>query len=139
MRKAGLLNAPIARVVSLMGHTDSLCIGDAGLPVPDGVERIDLAVSAGLPGFLDVLPAVFGELFVERAVIAQEMPDGQPAFHAKLLRQIQALEQAQGNTITVTSVPHEEFKRLTRSSKAVVRTGEFTPYANILLYSGVPF
>ncbi|SDJ05454.1 D-ribose pyranase [Aliiruegeria lutimaris] len=139
MRKADLLNAPIARVVSLMGHTDSLCIGDAGLPVPDGVERIDLAVSTGLPGFLDVLPAVLGELFVERAAIAQELSDGQPAFHAKLLRQLRNLEQAQGNSITVTTVPHEEFKRLTRSSKAVIRTGEFTPYANILLYSGVPF
>lgn len=139
MKKAVLLNAPITRVVSLMGHGDSLCIGDAGLPVPDGVERIDLAVCKGLPPFLDTVSATTTELFVERAVIANEMRDGQPDLHASVMAAIAELSAAQGNEIAVELVPHEAFKAQTRACKAVVRTGECTPYANVILFAGVPF
>ena len=139
MRKAVLLNAPIACAVARMGHTDTLCIGDAGLPIPEGVERIDLAVTKGLPGFLDVLDAVTGELCVERVTIAREMVEGQPALHAALLARLAALEAAQGTTIAVEAVPHEAFKGQTRACRAVVRTGEATPFANIILHAGVTF
>ncbi|SNT28476.1 D-ribose pyranase [Tropicimonas sediminicola] len=139
MRKAVLLNGPIARTVAFMGHTDSLCIGDAGLPIPDGVERIDLAVTQGLPRFLDVLDAVTGELCVERVSIAQELVDTQPALHGEVLARIAALEAAQGKPIAVDAVPHEAFKQQTASCKAVIRTGEVTPYANIILHAGVTF
>ncbi len=139
MRKASLLNAPIARVCAQMGHTDSLCIGDAGLPIPGPVERIDLALRAGSPAFLEVLPAVGTELFIERAVLAEELRDQQPDYHAAVLEQIDTLAGAQGKPIQVGHVSHEAFKRLTNGCKAVVRTGEFTPFANVILYSGVPF
>lgn len=139
MRKATLLNAPIAGVIARMGHMDSLCLGDAGLPIPDHVDRIDLAVAAGLPGFLDVLPVLTGELFVERAVIAEELAERQPQFHANVLAHLAALGAEQGNDIALDAVPHEAFKAMTGACKAVVRTGEFTPYANIILVSGVPF
>lgn len=139
MRKATLLNAPIARVAATMGHTDSLCLGDAGLPVPGHVERIDLAVTAGLPGFLDVLPALTSEIFVERVVIAGEMALRQPALHAKVLAHLRVLGAEQDTEIAVEEVPHETFKALTGACKAVVRTGEVTPYANIILFAGVPF
>lgn len=139
MRKAVLLNAPIATVVARMGHTDSLCIGDAGLPVPKTVERIDLAVVKGLPQFLDVLRAVAGELYVERVTIAQEMVDGQPELHSEVLALVEALQNAQGNQVSVEAVPHEAFKEETDRCKAVVRTGETKPYANIILHAGVDF
>ena len=139
MRKAVLLNAPIASVVAHMGHTDSLCIGDAGLPIPETVERIDLAVTKGLPRFLDVLQAVTGELCVERATIAQEMVDQQPEFHREVLAALETLQRAQGNEIAVETVPHEAFKALTGDCHAVIRTGEVTPYANIILHAGVTF
>ncbi len=139
MRKATLLSAPIARVIAHMGHTDTLCIGDAGLPIPTDVERIDLAVIKGLPRFMDVLEAVTGELCVERVTIAQELADKQPAFHARVMEHIAALEAAQGNTISVGLVSHEAFKERTGHCKAVVRTGEVTPFANIILHAGVTF
>lgn len=139
MRKATLLSAPIAGVVAHMGHTDTLCIGDAGLPIPNEVERIDLAVIKGLPPFLDVLDAVTGELCVEHVTIAQEMLDTQPAFHAEVMDRIAALAAAQGNSISVDVVPHERFKARTGLCKAVVRTGEVTPFANIILHAGVTF
>ncbi len=131
MKKTGILNAEIAAVVAHMGHTDTLCIADAGLPIPSGPQRIDLAVRPGLPGFLDVLAAVLEELAVERAVVASEMISASPELYRQLVAQL-------GN-VPVETVLHTEFKQRTAGCKAVVRTGEFTPYANVILVSGVTF
>ena len=131
MKKQGILNPPLSRVIAELGHTDALVIADAGLPIPADVERIDLALTGGIPSFMDVLNAVLGEMQVERAVIAQEMPTKSPQLYSQI-----------GTTVKncpIGEVPHEEFKRLTAQARAIVRTGEFTPYANIILYSGVVF
>ena len=55
MKKNGILNGEISRVLGYMGHTDQICIGDCGLPIPDETERIDLAVKFGVPSFQEVL------------------------------------------------------------------------------------
>ena len=139
MRKAVLLNSDIARVVSELGHGNGLCIADAGLPIPDHVERIDLAVSRGLPSFLDTTQAVTSELFVEKVLIATELVEQQPDFHKQVLAVIEKLALTQGNEIEILTTSHESFKAETEQTRAVVRTGECTPYANIILYSGVSF
>ncbi len=131
MKKHGILQHELSGVVARLGHTDTLVIADAGLPIPPGVQRIDLAVSAGVPSFLQVLRPLLGEIAVESVIIASEQAGASPAFH-------QALREALGG-LPITSVPHAEFKRLTQQARAVVRTGEFTPYANIILVAGVTF
>ncbi|KQP40590.1 D-ribose pyranase [Pseudorhodoferax sp. Leaf274] len=131
MKRTTLLHAELSRVIAGMGHGDLLVIGDAGLPIPAGPLRIDLAVTRGVPGFAQVLEAVLSELQVERAVIAQEAcgPDGarRPAWCAAL------------PPLALELVPHAQFKQLCLGAKAMVRTGECTPYANVLLYAGVAF
>ena len=57
MRKTSLLNSNISSVISKMGHTDMLAIGDCGLPIPKETERIDLALIKGVPGFIETLKA----------------------------------------------------------------------------------
>ena len=131
MKKHGILHPEIARIIALMGHGDGLCIADAGLPVPAGVPRVDLALVAGLPGFLPVLEAVLQELAVESAVIAGEIRGRSPAIHQKIVRRLGKAE--------IREVPHSEFKEQVARCRAVVRTGEFTPYANVILRSGVVF
>ncbi len=84
MKKTGLLNQPLSEVIAGMGHFDTLVIADAGLPIPPTTRRIDLAVSAGVPAFLDVLRAVLGEMQVQSAVIAQEMATRSPEAYAAL-------------------------------------------------------
>lgn len=42
MLKTGILHPQLARVLAELRHKDTLVIGDAGLPIPKGVERIDL-------------------------------------------------------------------------------------------------
>jgi D-ribose pyranase len=131
MKKTGLLNQPLSATIAGMGHLDTLAVADAGLPIPPETTRIDLAVSAGVPPFLDVLKAILGEMAVQGAIIAHEMAERSPAMRAALLDLL--------GDVPVEAIPHEAFKARTREAVAVVRTGEFTPYANVILIAGVVF
>ena len=127
MKKTALLNARISGLIAAMGHGDMLVIGDAGLPVPPGVEVIDLALVRGVPGVFDVLDAVLTELQVEGAILADEAaPELSSAFRARDLGHVETM-------------PHDAFKIRTAAARAVIRTGECTPYANICLRAGVAF
>lgn len=139
MKKGTLLNSTLSWVISRLGHTDTLAIGDAGLPIPTGVERIDLALTHGVPSFLQVFDVVTDEMQVEKAIVAAEIKEKNPQLHQQLLTRIDELQQRQGNSIAVEYVSHEEFKVLSHDSRAVVRTGECSPYANVILCSGVVF
>lgn len=139
MKKTTILNAQLSHRIATLGHTDGLTVCDAGLPISDSVERIDLALTAGIPGFLETLDVIVTEMFVERAVLAEEIKQKNPQILTALLAHLSTLEQRQNNQITIEYVSHEQFKLLSHSSKAIVRSGECTPYANVILYSGVPF
>lgn len=139
MKKKILLNSEISYIISKMGHTDTLTIGDCGLPIPEGVKRIDLAVIKGLPEFIPVMSAVLDELFIEKVILASEIITDSPQMHNKILELIKETEKNEQRTIEIEYVPHDEFKKHTSSSKAVIRTGEFKPFANIILFSGVTF
>ena len=131
MKKTGILNQPISAVIAGMGHGDMLVIADAGLPVPLEVERIDLALLPGVPGFLQTVAAVQGELQVEKVIVANETGDKSPHI-AEALKAI--FPEAR-----LEWVSHAELKELTHKAVAVIRTGEFTPYTNVILVSGVVF
>ena len=133
MKKAGILNSDISRVLSYMGHTDCIAIGDCGLPIPDQVERIDLALKFGVPTFMETLATVAQDMKIEKIVLAEEIKTQNP----KVLAEIEAL--FAGQNMEVQFVTHVELKTLTRDCKAVIRTGETTPYANIILQSGCIF
>lgn len=139
MKKGTLLNAPLSAAIATMGHTDGLLICDAGYPILPDAARIDLALTAGVPSFLQVLDVVNSELCVERALLATEIRERNPALHEAILTRLHALETAQGNRITLDYTPHESFKQEGKNARAVVRSGECTPYANIILYAGVTF
>ncbi|EJL79514.1 D-ribose pyranase [Variovorax sp. Varisp85] len=133
MKRTALLHAELSHVIASLGHGDMLVLGDAGLPIPDGPRRIDLAVARGVPQLDDVLQAVLSEMQVEGIVIADEALDGDgdtkklPGWYPQSLG------------IEPQTVSHEEFKRRTAKARAMVRTGECTPYANIILIAGVKF
>jgi len=139
MKKAELINSEISYVVSRMGHFDGLTICDAGLPVPDGVQRIDLAVSEGVPSFMQTVKAVVSELEIQDVELAEEFKEVSPELHQELVGFLADLAVERGRDISLRYMPHEEFKQHTATSKAVVRTGEYTPFANVILKSGVVF
>ena len=133
MERHGILNSDISRVLSYMGHTDCICIGDCGLPIPDETERIDLAVKFGVPTFMDVLKEVGNDMKIEKIVLAEEIKEHNPQVLAEIT------EYFKGQDVEVEYVSHVGLKQMTRECKAVIRTGETTPYANIILQSGCIF
>ena len=133
MKKQGILNSDISRVLSYLGHTDRICIGDCGLPIPDETERIDLALAFGEPTFLRTLEVVAADMKIEKIVLAEEIKTHNPAVLAEVERLF--ADQA----VEVEFVSHRELKNQTHTCKAVIRTGEVTPYANIILQSGCIF
>ncbi|WAH60621.1 D-ribose pyranase [Pseudomonas silvicola] len=134
MKKTPLLNIALSRLIASLGHGDLVVIGDAGLPVPPGVELIDLALTPGVPDFIGTLSVVLSEMQVERHVLAEEIFAKAPPALAGLERLNK--ERALG---TREAIAHEDFKQLTRQARAVVRTGECQPYSNIILVAGVTF
>ncbi len=133
MKKLSLINSDLSRVIALLGHTDTIAIGDMGLPIPDGVERIDLSLKMGAPSLKEVLDVVLQEMYVESYITAKESSD---AFD-NLCKD--SFDKAQGSIPKAEKVSHEEFKKLLKNTKAVIRTGEASPYYNVILSSGVVF
>lgn len=131
MKKDRILNTGLMSLISSLGHTQTLVIGDAGLPVPKGVPCIDLSVVRGIPSFRDLLAAVAEELVVESAVYAEEA-DGKNPEIVSFMRETLP-------EVPLTAVPHEKFKKMTEDSMGIIRTGECSAYANIILVGGVNF
>lgn len=131
MKKTGIINSNIAAVVADMGHTDWIAIGDAGMPVPSDTPKIDLAVQSQLPSFIDVLKNVLQEMEVQHIYLATEIKTQNAS-------QLTAIKKLLPN-VEVTFVPHSELKKNLSKTQAFIRTGEMTPFSNIILESGVTF
>lgn len=131
MKKGKLLNAEILSVLAHMGHTDQVTISDAGLPIPNGVKRIDLALKKSIPSFIETLEVLKHEMIIEKVILAEEIIQFNPDLYRKVMHLFDASQ--------IEWVSHEMFKMRTQNSKAVIRTGECTSYANIILQSGVDF
>jgi len=134
MKKSLLINIALSRLIASLGHGDKVVIGDAGLPVPPGVEVIDLALSRGIPDFAATLQAIVSEMQVEQHIVASELLK---TASIPLETVDSLLKQNLLGTRQVVS--HDDFKVQSRGARAIVRTGEYTPYANIILCAGVVF
>jgi D-ribose pyranase len=131
VKKIGVINQPISSLIAGLGHLDTVVVADAGLPIPLETQRIDLALAQGIPPFVDTLRVLLTEMKVEKAIVAKEMAKVSPQLY-------EAVKGILGG-VPIETVSHEELKDRTHSAKAVVRTGEFTPYANVILVAGVVF
>ncbi len=132
MQKVGILNSSIAKVLADLGHTDTIVIGDCGLPVPAGVPKIDLALKLGTPTFMEVVTEVAKYMEIEKVEVAAEIREKNPIVY-------DALKELFPQQQWIIDKDHEAFKAATAKAKAVIRTGEITPYANIILHSNVIF
>ena len=131
MKKRGILNAKLAGCIAALGHMDLFMIGDAGMPIPPGVPVVDLVVTAGVPTFKQVVDAVLDEAVVEGYTIAEEIQDKNPELLAYIREKLPEAEE--------TMITHAQLKAMSKDVRFAVRTGEFTPYPNIILRAGVAF
>ncbi len=131
MKKRGILNAELAGAIAALGHKDLFLIGDAGMPIPQGVQLIDLALCGGVPTFEQVLTAVLEETEVGYYYLAEEIVEKNPRLLSFIRESMPETESEM--------MPHIDFKAYTKEVKFAVRTGEFTPYPNVILRAGVAF
>ncbi|MEB6060025.1 D-ribose pyranase [Staphylococcus pseudoxylosus] len=129
MYKTGVLNSEISKLLSDLGHTDQIIIADCGLPVPQGVKKIDLALEFGKPSFLEVFHLIKNHMVIEQVTIANEMIEQNDALYIQLVSE----------NIDISTVSHEQLKADSEKVKAIIRTGEAKPFANAILKSGVLF
>ena len=138
MKKSALLNSELSYLTATLGHFDEITVCDAGLPIENKAQRIDLALTYGIPSFIDTVKVLLDEIQITGALIASEMKDINPTLHEELIKLIK-LEESENRKIEINYLTHEEFKKRTHKSKAVIRTGECSPYANVVFQSGVVF
>ncbi|SDQ83560.1 D-ribose pyranase [Virgibacillus salinus] len=131
MKKSGILNRDIATALARLGHTDTIVIGDCGLPIPNEVPCIDLSLEFGTPKFTSVLKAVSADMMIEEMTFASEIKDNNKALYDEISEEYKDIPK---NYIT-----HENLKKETGNSQVIIRTGEATPFANVILKSGVIF
>ncbi len=121
-----LLNPAVASLIRRVNHTQMLLLADHGLPIPATLEVIDLSLTPDIPTIPQVLAAILPDLPLDRILLANEQSEASPerrAWHAAQEHHIDA-------------VPHLEFKRLARHAVGCIRTGDSTPYSNLLLVGG---
>ena len=131
MKKKGILNAQLAGYIAALGHKDLFMIGDAGMPIPPGVPIVDLVLTAGVPTFEQAMDAILDEAVVEGYTIAEEIVENNPRLLAYIREKLPGVEE--------TMISHTDLKAMSAGVRFAVRTGEFTPYPNIILRAGVAF
>lgn len=136
MKRTPLLNRHLSALISQLGHKDEIVVADAGLPIPRGVEIIDLALTPGLPTLFDVITALRHELIIEAAIWAK---DANNALDEKFAATIKSWGTEQEKSIRNETITHDALKERCNTAKAVIRTGDNTAYCNIILVSGVAF
>ena len=131
MIKKGIIHAQLAGLIAGLGHKDVFMVADGGMPIPKGIEIVDLALCGGVPTFQQVMDAVLEETQVEFYTLAEEIKEKNPQLLSYIQEKLPGVESEM--------VSHDTLKKQSEQIKFAVRTGEFTPYPNIILRAGVAF
>lgn len=128
LREHRLLNPALVAALARAGHGELIVVADAGLPLGDR-PVIDISFVPGIPSFLDVARAVRSALCAEAALLAEESR-AQPGYPelAKLL-----------HPLPIEHISHQQFKARIQRANVIVRTGECTPFSNVVFVAGTTF
>ena len=129
MKELGIINRSIAKMLSEKGQNDLLMVVDAGFAIPKEVEVVDISLGENKPMVLEVLAELRKFFSVEKMIMANQTKKVSPSL-------FDAISISFGENIPVEIIDHTELKQLAKTVKAVIRTGDFTAYGNVILVSG---
>ena len=129
MINSGILNPRILSLLARIRHTNALVIADRGFPFWPQIETVDISLVDNVPTVLQVLAAVranhnFTQAFMAKEFLKNNFKHVQDKF-AKALRRVPTKFEA-----------HVEFKKRVPDAIGLIRTGDTTQYANVILISG---
>ena len=128
MLQTGLLNPRVLDLVARVRHTNTLVIADRGFPFWPQLETVDLSLVDDVPTVLQVLRALRGNFTVGKAWLAQE-------FRTANSRRTQQQFTTALQGVAVAFEPHVQFKTRVPAAIGLIRTGDTTQYANVILES----
>ncbi len=132
MKKGGILNAQLMGSLTALRHGDKFVICDVGLSLPHDAMVVDLALIAGIPSFMQTFKAVLNEIIVEEGIL----PEPIQQYNSEINQEIKSIIKKQ----KLSCLPIEDFNEKIKEAKLYIRTAEFAPCSNIILFSasGVP-
>jgi D-ribose pyranase len=128
MLKTGILNPALLSLLARVRHTNTLVIADRGFPFWPQIETVDLSLVDGVPTVLQVLDALRPNFVIGRAFAAREFTKVNSA----------AVQQALATRlrgVPLVFEPHVAFKKRVPLALGLIRTGDTTQYANLILES----
>ena len=133
MKKYGILNRKLNDALASLGHTDIFMITDAGFPLPyeaqPGTISVDLAIAQDLPDIPTVLKLVNAEVIYEECYVAEFQKQYNPNLYKAVQDIVKRCE--------IQTIPHDEIMEVSKKAKVIIRTGNFNPWGNIVMASGV--
>ena len=129
MKELGIINRDLSSIISEQGHQDLLMVVDAGFAIPKELRVVDLSLAENKPMVLEVLAEIKKFFSVEKMVMAKQTQETNPTLFNKI-------SNAWGTDMDVQVVDHSDLKEKAKEVKAVIRTGDFTAYGNVILVSG---
>lgn len=128
MLKSGILNPAINSLLSRIRHTNTLVIADRGFPYWPQIETIDISLVDDVPRVLAVFNAIKANFVIGKVLMAEEFR------RVNCLETVKSFEDSFGNIPTVFE-PHIQFKQRVPLAVGLIRTGDATQYANMILES----
>ena len=133
MKKIGILNCELSKIVASLGHGEQLLVADVAFPIPKSLEYVDLALTEGKVSIEETLQAILIELKVEKIIVADEIKKISP-------KQLDLYKKIFENVSKgIEYVPIREMLTMAPKASAAVRTGEIIAYSGLILISGVTY
>lgn len=128
MLQSGILNPHVLQLIARIRHTNTLVIADWAFPYWPQIETVDISLTHGIPTVLDVLDLLTPVFKIGRIWQAEEFVSSNPE------ERVDCFAKSFGN-IPLTREPHVDFKKRVPQAIGLIRTGDATPYGNIILES----
>ena len=131
MLQEGILNPAVNDLLSRIRHTNTLVIADWAFPYWNEIEVIDLSLTKGIPLITDLLEVLaqnfkVGQIWQAEEFLATNTEDKIKAFDTSF---------AEIPDVQVTRLGHNDLKKMVPQAIGLIRTGDATPYGNIILES----
>jgi D-ribose pyranase len=126
--RTGILNPAINSLLSRIRHTNTLVISDRGFPYWPQIETIDISLVDDIPRVLDVLKAIRSNFVIGKTFMAEEF---RAVNNTETLRAFERCLEG----VVLSFEPHIEFKKRVPHAVGLIRTGDTTQYANMILES----
>ncbi len=125
----GILNPQVNSLLARVRHTNMLVIADRGFPFWPMIETVDISLVDGIPTVLQVFQAIRPNFEIGEIIMAQEF------------NEVNSPEICKTFTDALANIPlhfqnHSNLKMLIPGAIGLIRTGDTTQYANMVIVSG---